>query len=152
MTYDTVAFRVDGESAISVEVNGRPLAELVGEVERPFAEREGSPDIAGNYAGIGHRWIDDVDEHYHGAPGSDLSCGSKDKTLLLGCECGEPGCWPLLARVDASSEIVSWEDFEQPHRGERWSYDQLRPFTFERAQYDAALSELRRTLAAQPAG
>jgi hypothetical protein len=144
---DTVAFHAGADRTVTIDVNGRSLAELVGDVERPFAEREGSPGIAGNYAGLGTQFLDlTVEEHYLGAPGSDLVCGPKDKTVLLVCECGEPGCWPLMAVVDARDDVVSWSDFEQPHRSERWSYDALRPLTFERAQYDEALAALRRQL------
>jgi hypothetical protein len=144
---DEIAFRIDADSAIWIEVNGRPLAELVGEVERPFAEREGSPDIAGNYAGLASRLLDSVDDHYHGAPGSDLVCGPRDHTVLLGCECGEPGCWPLMARIEVGPETVSYSDFTQPHRDERWSYDAMPVLTFEREQYEEALAGLRTALA-----
>ena len=54
---DRVAFRIDNDS-VAIEVNGRPLVELVGEVERPFAEREGSPNIAGAYAPLELRVLD----------------------------------------------------------------------------------------------
>jgi hypothetical protein len=138
---DRVAFRIDNDS-VAIEVNGRPLVELVGEVERPFAEREGSPGIAGAYAPLELRVFDSVDEHFHGAPGSDLVCGPRDKTVLLGCDCGEPGCWPLMARVEVDHHTVTWDGFTQPHRDERWSYDAMRPLTFDRRQYDEALAAL----------
>jgi hypothetical protein len=139
---DRVAFRLDDQS-VAIEVNGRPLAELVGEVERPFAEREGSPSIAGAYAPLALRLFDSAWEHFHGAPGSDLVCGPRDKTVLLGCDCGEPGCWPLMAQVQVGRDTVTWDGFTQPHRDERWSYDGMRPLTFDRRQYDQALAALQ---------
>ena len=138
---DRVAFRIDNES-VAIEVNGRPLVELVGEVERPFAEREGSPNIAGAYAPLELRVFDSLEQHFHGAPGSDLVCGPRDKTVLLGCDCGEPGCWPLMAHVEVRYDTVTWDGFTQPHRDERWSYDAMRPLTFDRRQYDEALTAL----------
>jgi hypothetical protein len=139
---DRVAFRIDN-SAVAIEVNGRSLVELVGEVERPFAEREGAPNIAGQYAPLELRVLDSAWEHFHGAPGSDLVCGPRDKTVLLGCDCGEPGCWPLMARVEVGHDTVTWDGFTQPHRDERWSYDAMRPLTFDRRQYDEALAALQ---------
>jgi hypothetical protein len=35
---------------------------------------------------------------------------------LLGCECGEWGCWPLVARIDQADGVVEWSHFRQPHR------------------------------------
>ena len=65
---------------------------------------------------------------------------------VLGCECGEPGCWPLVCRISATDRIVRWSDFEQPHRNGSgapvaWTYDGLGPFEFDRAEYDAALTQ-----------
>ena len=38
---------------------------------------------------------------------------------------------------------MTWDGFTQPHRDERWSYDAMRPLTFDRRQYDEALAALR---------
>ena len=37
---------------------------------------------------------------------------------------------------------MTWDGFTQPHRDERWSYDAMRPLTFDRRQYDEALTAL----------
>src|SRR5579884_1504765 len=42
--------------------------------------------------------------------------GGANKAMLLGCTCGEWGCWPLLAEVSVNEESVTWGRFEQPHR------------------------------------
>ena len=60
---------------------------------------------------------------------------------LLGCECGEWGCWPLLAEIVADARKVVWTNFEQPHRPAR-DYSEFGPFHFTRADYDRALAEL----------
>jgi hypothetical protein len=67
---------------------------------------------------------------------------STDKKIpILGCECGEWGCWPLMARIHADEHGVVWTDFEQPHRPRR-DYSAFGPFGFERSAYDEALREL----------
>ncbi len=66
---------------------------------------------------------------------------------LLGCECGEVGCWPLEARVDVAGDLVVWTDFRQPHRPDR-GYAGFGPFVFARDPYDAAVSALVEELAA----
>ncbi len=63
------------------------------------------------------------------------------KTPVLGCECGEWGCWPLLARITATTDLVTWDAFEQPHRKTR-DYVAFGPFQFDRHQYDDALRAL----------
>src|SRR4051812_46116737 len=57
------------------------------------------------------------------------------KTPVLGCECGEWGCWPLMARIAMTAELVIWDSFEQPHRKTR-DYTAFGPFRFDRNQYD----------------
>ena len=67
--------------------------------------------------------------------------------MLLGCECGELGCWPLMARIDVREGEIVWSDFEQPHRADSWSYQALGPIGFERNQYEDALARAERTSA-----
>lgn len=126
--------------AVKLLVDGVGLLELARAVETPFAQREGHPDLAGAYA-----WL----------PGSPTtrraltprSTEEDEKVALLGCTCGETGCWPLLARITHDASSVTWSDFEQPHRGEEsaaghWSYAGLGPFIFEREQYERELDKL----------
>jgi hypothetical protein len=64
------------------------------------------------------------------------------KVPLLGCNCGEWGCWPLMARITVRDESVVWNEFEQPYRKER-DYSGFGPFTFDVAQYQKALAAVR---------
>ncbi|MER7755422.1 hypothetical protein [Kitasatospora sp. NPDC097643] len=71
-----------------------------------------------------------------------LSSGAMGaKTPVLGCECGEWGCWPLMARITTTADLVGWDTFEQPHRKTR-DYAAFGPFHFDRHQYDDALRAL----------
>jgi hypothetical protein len=60
---------------------------------------------------------------------------------LLGCECGEWGCWPLLATVTIADGIAEWSDFGQPHRPER-DYSRFGPLRFVEADYRAAVASV----------
>ena len=64
------------------------------------------------------------------------------KVPLLGCNCGEWGCWPLMARITVQGGAVVWNEFEQPYRKER-DYSGFGPFTFDVAQYQKALATVR---------
>ncbi|MFC7616095.1 hypothetical protein ACFQV2_24110 [Actinokineospora soli] len=59
---------------------------------------------------------------------------------LLGCSCGDLGCWPLLAHVGVADGRVVWDLFEQPFRPDR-DYDRFGPFRFDLRQYRDALAE-----------
>jgi hypothetical protein len=136
------------ESGIQIKINGRDLVDLVRAVESPFASREGARAIAGAYAGL------PPDEntcppsrHFFGQPLAELYRYGP-KTQVLGCECGEVGCWPLLCLIEVSQSRVTWSQFEQPHRrnaGKQsaWSYEKLGPFEFDRDEYEQALEALR---------
>jgi hypothetical protein len=83
-----------------------------------------------------------MDRHFRG--GSTEAFGPV--TPVLGCECGDWGCWPLLARISVRDEAVTWDAFAQPHRPIR-DYSGLGPFHFRRAHYEDALADLSLALA-----
>jgi hypothetical protein len=130
------------EPELRVLIDEVDLIELVRRVELPYAECEGHPDIAGGYAGLAAwRLRGRLRDHFLGEERSHLYCGPREKTVLLGCTCGEPGCWPLMARVEVSPWEVRWDEFEQPHRRGRWSHATLGPFVFGRGLYEATLMD-----------
>lgn len=112
-------------------VDGRRLVDLVEEYEcdRSF-------DVVGGYAGLvlDNVKVGDLRRYLLGEqepwPGR--------RVPLLGCDCGELGCWPLVAVVELENDLVRWHAFEQPHRGNR-DYSGFGPFVFDRHDYDAAL-------------
>ena len=119
-------------------VNGRDLVELAREAERAGAAADGQPDLAGPYGGLEPEDALAPSRHLLGAPLPHLAATGDGRVPLLLWECGEAGCWPLVARVEVTRERVTWSDFAQPHRP-HWRHHALGPFTFDRAQYEAAL-------------
>lgn len=154
MTFDTLDLRWESwegeEDTALVLVNGTPLVELVRRWEDVAAQATGERSLAGSYAGLPARFAEEIQTAWLG--------GSGGRVTLLGCECGEPGCWPLLARVEVDGEEVRWLDFQQPHRAQKeadplnsqrpptpfWSYAGFGPFVFERAAYTRAVRSLGR--------
>jgi hypothetical protein len=133
-----------GKNVVDILIDGRPLRDFVREAESESATKEGHADLAGKYGGL--PW---------GIIATDLLLGRADgvwavleasqgphRVPLLLCECGEPGCWPLMATIEMADDRVTWRDFRQPHR-EGWDYSKLGPFSFNRAQYLGALQEGR---------
>jgi hypothetical protein len=148
---DTICLRVQmletgAHSIATIWINGRDLIDWVREVEAPFASRDGHPDQAGQYVGLPAAEIFLPSRHLLGEPCRRHGWGS-GKIPVLGCECGESGCWPLLVCITVGQGTVTWSEFEQPHRREgsrsHWRYDQLGPFVFDRQQYETALVEPR---------
>jgi hypothetical protein len=139
---DIVEFRLDRESlggrgpfrVINLFVNGTRLQDLVRSVEQPYAKADGNAGLAGNYAGLAVGPTLPA-SHYLGEP-VETWFGDGD-TILLGCVCGDPGCWPLTARVTVSESTVTWSGFRTGHRD--WDLSAVGPFTFERRAYEAAL-------------
>ena len=120
-------------------IDGVDLRDLVRPVELPFAEEEGSPGLAGSYAGIGAdadtRW---PGRHYLDAP-TDQWFEDGDTRVLACGGCGESGCWDLTARVEVDEDAVTWSGFRMGHRD--WDLRALGPFQFDRKQYEDALRE-----------
>ncbi|GGK88609.1 hypothetical protein [Deinococcus radiotolerans] len=163
MTFDTLDLRWDSwegdEDTVLVLMNGTPLVELVRRWEDVAAQATGERSLAGSYAGLPARFAAEIQTAWLGADQDDGRLGGPGKWVtLLGCECGEPGCWPLLARIETDGQAVRWLDFQQPYRAKKeadplnpqrpptpfWSYEGFGPFVFERAAYTRAVRSLGR--------
>ncbi len=131
---------------VRVVINGVGLEELARAVEKPFAERDGTPKIAGKYVGLRLTDLAPPSRLLFGdAAGDQFEYGSE--TQVLGCECGEPGCWPLVCRILVHEATVEWSGFRQPHRSggknsAAWSHAGLGPFRFDRRSYEKAVRDL----------
>ena len=102
------------------------------------ATADGQSDLAGSYASLTLEAIGSDLNHFRGTPVA--SWFGDGDTVLLGCECGEWGCWPLTTSVDVGSSQVVWRGFRQGHRS--WDLSALGPFTFDRSQYESALTSI----------
>jgi hypothetical protein len=146
---DTIRFEI-GEiadpasglvDAVDIFVNGRNLVDILKEAEQPFAPREGKPDLAGGYVGLSPEEVFLPSPRLFGEPTTHYDRDARDgKIAVLGCVCGDPGCWPLRVEITLRDDLVIWSDFEQPHRA-AWRYDEMRPLVFDRAQYLFALDQ-----------
>jgi hypothetical protein len=119
-------------TAVDLLVNGRDLKDLVAEFERS----EGY-EPAGGYDSISLDGLEHAHDRLTGQPSS--WPGNGEVVLLVCASCREEGCWPLFARVERRAAVVDWSAIRQPHRPDR-DYSKLH-FTFDRQQYNAALSE-----------
>lgn len=128
------AFPTGTLPAIVPYLSGVPLAELLRGVELPAARRRGHASLAGDYAGLTGDAVRWPGRHYLGEPHESLS--GRD-SVLLGCTCGDTGCWPFSAVVHLGEDTVVWTDYA--HGFLDADYCELREFTFDRAQYEDAV-------------
>jgi hypothetical protein len=127
----------DGEQMrVHVLIDGRDLLDRVKVAELPQATADGQPDLAGSYQALTSEQWAALPEQY-----------GDGRAAVLGCICGEVGCWPFRVRITWRSDTVTWSDFKQKNRG--WTYEALGPFVFAREQYEAAVS---RAVAGRGAG
>ena len=143
-----ISFKVVSSSewfgdVVAIEIDGMSLIDLVREIEMPMATNEGAPNIAGAYMGIAAMNHLPPSQHFLGV--HDRPVRDDAKTDVLWCrDCGEPGCWPLNVSISTDGDIVTWSEFEQPHRrgtngNPPWVYDEFGPFVFRIKQYRDAL-------------
>lgn len=136
---------------IRIFIDGMTLREMVKE----FEEAHGY-EPSGSHAGLmpaafwisrGVRpFIADADD---GARRRQRRGKPDPRQAVLGCGCGDMGCWPLLTQITLRKREVTWARFKQFFRPE-WDYSDFGPFTFVREQYEEALAELRRRLETEP--
>lgn len=104
-------------------------------------EHASGHDVPGAYAGIvlDHFNFGDLTAYLTGR--SDSAYRSRRGVIaLLGCDCGEVGCWPLEAQVITTEDSVMWRGFSQPYRPQR-DYGDFGPFVFRRNHYERAVRE-----------
>jgi hypothetical protein len=134
--------RLNGAGALVPLVDGQSLIDLVAAFE---AGKGYVP--SGGYAGLvpAHFNFGDLALYYLGA--KQQPWPKAGRAWLLGCDCGEVGCWPLEAAISRVDGAVVWSDFMQPHRPER-DYGEFGPFEFEHQQYQAAVHDAVAAIAA----
>ncbi|MET7890199.1 hypothetical protein [Streptomyces mirabilis] len=112
-----------GALVIVPRIDGAPLTKLID----GFEIAAGMKPVGDAYGGL-------IPEFFRFGPMLDHFLGRSTnamgpKTPVLGCECGEWGCWPLMVRITATADLVTWDAFEQPHRTTR-DYTAFGPFHF----------------------
>jgi hypothetical protein len=112
----------NGPIAVVPSIDGTALTDLVTVFER---DRHFEP--IGGYGGITPEFLVDF-------------MAGLDTIYVLGCNCGEVGCWPLMCRVRLDGALVIWDEFRQPYRPDR-NYSEFGPFVFDRVEYTAAVEQ-----------
>ncbi|MQY10055.1 hypothetical protein SRB5_01590 [Streptomyces sp. RB5] len=125
-------------------IDGVPLTTMIDHFETG-AGMEPAGDAYGGLIPAFFRY-GPMEEHFHGRSTNSLG----PKTPVLGCECGEVGCWPLMVDITVTPGHVTWHSFEQPYRRER-DYSGFGPFRFERRQYDESVRVLAEAVSAEVA-
>ena len=138
-----ISFEIDktngGALIVTPCIDGTSLTILISQ----FELSNDYTDPAGGYGGL-------IPSYFKYGPLTQYFCGlasnpgvsDKDGEIyVLGCECGEVGCWPLMASVARVAGGYQWSAFHQPHRPER-NYDAFGPFVFEKSQYEEAVREM----------
>ena len=121
-----------------VLVDGKPFVEMVRTFEKHMLEGNKEANLAGTYWYLHTKALID----YLEGPGY----GEYQRIAVLGCNCLDEDCWPLVCSMEKSVDCIRWCDFFQPHR-KNWDYSGFGPFAFERGQFVAALSGLKAAMA-----
>ena len=116
---------------VEIYINGENFRDKVRDVERPFAEAEGNPGIAGHATITPRELYESLHNDY-----LEFDCVS-----IFGCSCGVIDCWPLDVAVDVGIKTVTWYGFNMYHR-EKWDYAELGKFVFDKQQYFREVDKL----------
>jgi hypothetical protein len=143
LSFDVSERDDDGVTVITPRVDGVMLTALA----EQFEAGHGLTDPAGGYGGLIPEFFDygPLDRYFLGKSETTPFVGRPGRIFLLGCECGEVICWPLMCSVEARDGKVTWRSFEQPYRSAR-DYSSFGPFVFELEQYEAALPDLTKSV------
>jgi hypothetical protein len=133
------ALPAGGGAYTRLSVNDEPLVQMVRRWELQLVGPAGETHLAGAYRPLwGYGFERGL---FFGRPASEnLDYG--DRVALMGCVCGDVGCWPFLASIEVTEDEIAWTAFRQPHR-RRWNYARLPRLLFERSQYEFAVDNAR---------
>ena len=104
---------IDKFHEIRLFVDGHDLIDMLKQYEKPFAERERCPDLAGRYIGLSVEYT--PKEHFLGVKQSPLP-DDDGRIELLKCTCGVEECWPFESKIIVTKNTVRWQDFLQPQQ------------------------------------
>jgi len=138
-SWEIYEYGMGSDEGLAIEIDGTSLIELAAAVEEPYALAGGNPQLAGAYAGLSRFTLkpEEFERHLFGMPVLEPDDGS---VVLLGCNCGDWGCWPLSAQIRLERNTVRWSDFRNWHRD--WDLSALGPFVFDREQYETAVRQV----------
>jgi hypothetical protein len=130
---------LDNQEYVDIYINNERLIDIIKRIELKYDSK-----IAGSYKGLPTDIVFLPSRHLLDRPYALYDYG--DKVSVLECECGCAGCWDLNVKITLEDDKVVWSDFEQPHRDEDsaggyWKYDELKPFVFDRNEYEVELSK-----------
>jgi hypothetical protein len=127
-----------GALSITPCIDGKPLSSLIAE----FEAANGYTDPAAGYGGLAPDYFNygPLLPYFCADAGNQGDSDRNEEIYVLGCECGEVGCWPLMTSVTRLGTGYQWSAFRHPYRPQR-NYEGFGPFTFERHQYENAVRE-----------
>lgn len=139
---DSIAFAVrphyTGPLEVVPVIEGVELTDLIHAFEREHGMESADP-----YGGLIPATFNfgSAADHYFATERAFLD--DDQKIPLLGCgECGQWACQPLLARVVADEDTVTWTDFSCDRDDSAFG-----PFVFARSSYESAVADLDETWA-----
>ena len=135
----------EGTIRYHIFISDRNFIDIVRDVELPFAEKEGHPEMAGGYIGFSSWYLKECFNSF-------IEDGKMD---ILNCGgCGNEGCWPLVAEITTKGKTLVWSNFFNPHREPdskvgHWDHVNLGPFVFDKEQYVTEFARVLKDLGAE---
>ncbi len=135
-----------GATSVVPFIDGTSLIDLI----TAYEDARGYTDPLGGYGGIIPEYMQygPIDDYFM-ARGISLCRQPDGAQYMLGCQCGEVGCWPLMAKIRSTASRYEWGGFHNPCREAR-DYSRFGPFIFERATYERAARDVATRLTAPP--
>ena len=111
-------------------INGVSLLDMIREIEKPFFEDEGHPELAGDY---GLNSVKIMRRQLERAL-------KDDEVIELYCcsECGISGCWSVCCRFVKDGDFIVMKDFEHNHRDLTYPFE----FRFAKESFFAEIEKL----------
>lgn len=114
------------DKVVEIYLNDIELIEILKEVEKTYALKEGKLKLAGAY---GHLTPKELYTNLMANNNVELLCCS---------ECGNSSCWSIIIKIKKDQDYIYWQKFKHNHR--EWQYNIS--YKFDKILYEQAIKKL----------
>lgn len=146
ISFEIIPSKIGNYDTVEPFINGRAFKSLVSTLERIPALQDKNDVLAGSYEGLPIDFVLPPAKHWLGNAHMFYQDKKKNPAILVCNESGMMENWALMSKIQVFPRHIVWRKFYQLQRKDKWNYQELGPFIFDKMHYMDALKSLQEKL------